>query len=474
MFFNKKDNSNSDKVSIIILSQEAKERFNKSHYNDKLREENLTEQDIELLFCDKKDWDPKDSTQDYGAFISSIAKITFNFSYIIFPNYSHFGDYDIKGSHFNNCIFYGKIPEITDDYSSNLTFNNCVFNNWYTQDKETIDHKSLSFDNCSFLSEYENRHTRIQALGRIVFKNITSCIPIIIGSCGFFHIEESEIRNLIFKGSSAKRRDILIQNNTFTGKTRPIFISNYTADTVQIYKCEFESLPDFWFSDANIERVEIEGTKINSLNMYGTKINRFSIIEVNIEEKGRIDFDLVDNFYIDSSKVLDIFDSYTYNKNLKLDIVNSKVIGKLRFYKLKSLTISSSQIDDLIIDDSEEIIMKNNTFRNLCLVHSIDDVYIAESAVEEQCNFSFMKTKNTCILNSNTFKNSIDFKFASIHKLAIYQSSFKALDFDCSFINEARFVGVKGIDNDDVVDLTDQHFASKESFEYFKGVLSQS
>jgi len=71
-------------------------------------------------------------------------------------------------------------------------------------------------------------------------------------------------------------------------------------------------------------------------------------------------------------------------------------------------------------------------------------------------------------------KKIADFKFASINKLAIYKSSFKELDFDCSFINEARFSQLKGLNEaNEEEEISDKHFASKESLRFFEKVIKE-
>lgn len=342
-----------EKEDTFVISDYAMERYKKSdHYN----QVDLTNKEIELLFCEKKDWQ-YDGTKS-ELFVETLEKLTtMAFDHLVFPYIKIKKNSDHL--HFKNCIFYGGCN--LNEEAKNLQFKDCTFSTFFSIDvKDSI------------------------------------------------------------KLSNVESTQMVIEN------CKKLEISNSKIDSL--------SIPKYISNDENELRVYIENSKIN--DFHGL-----------------------------------------YHSNLNLIIHSSELTFSEFFPSLeaKNIKIYNSKIDKLNIYNTQNIVLSQSTFQSLNLSNSdIEDIFIGYSTVENECIFTHLKNKDICVLQESTFKKGVDFRFASINKLAIYKSDFKELDFDCSFIEQARFSQLKGLNEEnEIEELSEKHFASKDSLKFFEKVTKK-
>jgi len=436
MFFGNKKNEEKQEENFVV-SDYAMERYKKSQHYNKV---DLTNEEIEFLFCDKKDWNTA-LNSNFSKALEKGKVHYYDYSYIVFPEYTEIFE---KSTKFYNCIFYGNSLNGEEDF----LFKECSF-----------PIKESPFD--------------IKANSNIYFYSNKADRPIEISHFMKLDMNNNELMSLSLSNdfiNTKKIKKINMYNNKISKKfylSEGMGIDTLTIDDLEIN----EEADKFYIQSPLIINLHINRLKLNEINC---NFNELVIenLEVNSSQFSTF-FDLKkvqNNCNINYSKIKDFkgFNSST----LDLKIQNSELtFSSYDSIKSKSVNINDSKVNKLKIYDTKNVSLSKNNFRTLDLSDNIKNIYITNSTVENKCSFTHLKNKNICVLANNTFKKGVNFRFASINKLAIYKSSFKELDFDCSFINEARFSQVKGLNEaNEVEEIFDKHFASKESLRFFEKV----
>jgi len=439
MFFNNKKNKDEEIVEEVkqedfVISDYAMERYKKSEYYNQV---NLTNKEIELLFCDKKNWD----TSNNDIFLAILKQQKGDFSYIEFPFCYH----EFKESNkYENCTFYGG----------------------------HMKGESFYLHNCSI---YNDCKLTINAEKNILLNSINaSSANISITSCTDLNIFASKINGLnTGEGFQLDKINKITINRVTFYKNIHLYPN---IDYLKIIDSEFKNNAELLISSKSIDTLEMYNLNVEEKT---SRLDKITIKNLDIRSsKFSTFFDLekiTNNCFIDSSKIND-FNSFS-NSNLYLNIRRSELIN-CEYQSLLSMEAKNINIKGLEktirlkIFNTKKVTLSSNIFQTLSLSKNIENIFIKDSTIEEECSFTHLKNKDISVLENNTFKKGIDFKFASINKLAIYKSSFKKLDFDCSFINEARFSQVKGLNEaNEKEEISDEHFASKESLRFFEKVI---
>ena len=353
-------------------------------------------------------------------------------------------------------------------------FENCIF---YEVDFEA---ERLNFYNCEF-KKYDTSTRHVSYFGvteQVYFSHVQSDVSFSFLYTSSLLVFDSRLHYIKTVESAKDTIDeIKIMRSSFI---HGIFLSSdinkLTIEECQILKSEHSTFSIFSNIINTITMVELD---LSLLETYQINIDNPTVTNIEIyRSKLPSFFDLNKKTMICliQSSDIDYFDilKRINNPTLFLTIINCTTMQSQDKYMFKStckeLNIADMQIDGNLLIDVNIFHCRKCEIKSLQFFEGIDEIFISDTTIDDYFYLSYSELKN-CFLNTCTIGN-INLKFTSINKLAIYQSNFKELDFDCSFIDEARFVGVKGVgDEGEVVDLTDKHFASKESLEYFKSIV---
>jgi len=454
MFFNNKKSEEKEEKIIkeetskekFVISNYAMERYKKSqHYKNT----DLTNEEIELLFCDKSIGYKKSETNFQRVF-SKLIKNEKGYHWIVFPpKYQHKSELDDR---FFNCIFY------EGSFQGNaLWFKDCEF--------DKIEGTTNSF--ISFKVEKD-----------IYFYNVQSNIHFLLNKCLSIKISKSNLYDLEITKSEIKQIDKI---NLEKVRLKSIYINHYNIQKLSMTDLIVEPQGKFDLHSHIIEEIYIDNLDLSNIksdiSLYTKDIKNLTIYNSTLPTFFNFDI-IAENCYIQTSTIEFDRDCFNIrNKNLDLNIHKSKLVFNTEHnfleIKCKKLSLDNINIEKkLMLYNINEFTCLNSNIQNIDFSNKIDEIYIYNSIVKEEINLSFLKSKE-CFINKSIL-NISNFKFASINKLAIYKSSFKELDFDCSFINEARFVQVKGLDEENKEEeLSDKHFVSKESLNYFKTITNE-
>jgi len=420
-----------EKEETFVISDYAMERYKKSkHYN----KTGLTNEEIEILFCDKQNWN---SIKEYTfeKFNKALEKICCSYEYVVFPS----STFIFQDTSFDECIFYNT----TIQGEANLTFSTSYFYYCSINAKETIRFKNIIFDLTTKITSCKNL-------------NVTSSkIDLDIPS----DFELDFINEIVISKSNI--------NN---------LIVNPNINKLEIIDSEFNNKDtSFEISSDNINLIKMENVNLTKVASYAIKLS--SVVEKIFIDSCAFSsfFDLSKKQYIHISKstIKDKMSWYAENNNLRMYIFES-TLGSLHMGASSIISIGNSTVYNIRISDSKTLILYDNIIQNLDISGETESIEVSNSKIESYCSLASLKNKDMCVLKNNTFNKGVDFKFSSINKLAIYKSNFKELDFDCSFINEAKFVQVKGLNEEnETEELSEKHFASKDSFKFFEKVTKE-
>ncbi len=255
MFFKKKRNDADEVLSAeknVELPDYVKERYNKSKYQDTIGY-SLTQEDIYLLFCDKKDWSVYKNTDELHKFDYALKKIGDHaYCYISFPEYDFSEKTTYTSFLFENCIF------LYFKSKSNYSFH---FHECHFLDRFDVDLKSfITFRSCFFSKE---NFVKINSNGVDIFNSSFNSLELTANSV---KILKSSVRYIQIFSEDLNISDAKINEFIFfkTGKAcrsngKPKIIS---LETSEIGTCRLNTehgyIAYFSISESCISSLEAE------------------------------------------------------------------------------------------------------------------------------------------------------------------------------------------------------------------------
>ena len=456
MFFKKnKDDSVGNKEKEIVLSDDIKERYARSGYQEK---KSLTTEDVYFLFCDKKDWSTCDPETggDNEKFIKAIKHIYYYKMWF--------------RTNYNNIIF----PEISSSIEDVLLkskplFSDCIFQgSFHIQAKESTEAKvsddnSFDFKNCVFFDSFE-----LSEKGNIV---ISDCFY--HGSISIISPSEVTISKTNAEGVKVSCEELRVSDSDFkeflfckTGRITEEFkfVRDRPINTVIERTVFGELILDT--KDSELAQISIKDSSIDTFAQRSskTKLNIVSIKSSNLGKVEQLSTNSYINFYkteikeffkIRSKKGIEFIECVLSNQTKDLTIYTDSEISFYRSnmsgcnlsVKASNIEVSGSKIKDLslIIHNPEcSVRFKESEFRNITLN--------SKKITAEKCTISsiFYKGKDSITISIT------DSNIERIGTDQLRSAYFRDTNIDC--------LQVTGIDKKTFVEIKKSEIQKKYSF----------